>query len=107
VRKYLFGRLLLGFFAVAPLLVIALILSIVFGGVRSPTLPLGKIVIASMLVGMAFYVTSISYFLYIVQTDDRLDSSDKARWTFFLLMFFPFAAVSFWYQFIWRERALQ
>jgi len=60
-----------------------------------------------MMVGIVFYATAISYFLYIVQTDGTLDSSDKARWTFFLLMFFPFAAVSFWYQFIWRDRTLR
>jgi len=105
VRKHLFGRLLLGVFAVAPLLVIAFIVSIMFG-IQSPTLPLGKIVIASMIVGIVFYTMAVAYFLYIVQTDVRLDSNDKARWTFFLLMWFPFAAVSFWYQFIWRDRAL-
>lgn len=75
-------------------------------GIQSPTLQLDKFVIPSMIFGILFYTMAVDYFLYIVQTDVRLDSNDKARWTFFLLMWLPFAAVSFWYQFVWRDPVL-
>ena len=106
MRNNLFGRVVLGFFAAAPLFVIAFVLTILFGG-RVTTFPLGRIVIVSTIAGMILYATVVSYFLYLVQTDDRLDSSDKARWTFVLLVWFPIAAIYFWYQFVWSGRSAE
>lgn len=97
-------RVLLGFLTFAPLMFVAFVLSLL-SGFRPSAAPLGTIVIISAIVTLALYAISVGYFLYLVQTDDRFDSNDKARWTFILLMWFPFAAISFWYQFVWRDRA--
>lgn len=93
---------MLGFFAVTPILFIAFVLAVIFG-FRSATTPLGSIVMASAVAAVALYAVTTGYFLYLVHTDDRMDPSEKGRWTFMLLLWFPFAAPSFWYRFIWRE----
>ena len=105
-RKSLFLRVLLGVFAFTPVLAMAFVLTAI-AGVWPRTLPLGKIAICSMLTAVAFYAIAVAYFLHTVQANAQLDSSDKARWTFVLLMWFPFAAMSFWYQFIWRDRPMK
>jgi hypothetical protein len=89
-------------FAASPLFVVALVSGVLLLG-PSSTLPFGKIVIISILCTVVLYGISVGYFLYLVQTNPTFDSSDKARWSLILVMFFPFAAISFWYQFIWRE----
>ena len=94
MRRHVLGRLLLGFFATAPLLVAGLVLMVIFG-IRSETVPLGTIVIICTIVGLVLYGIAVVYFLYLVQTDDRLESSDKERWTLLLVMLFPFATISF------------
>src|SRR5947208_211467 len=102
MRRNLLGRILLGMLAASPLGVIGLVGGVLLLG-PSTTLPFGKIVIICILCTVVLYGISVGYFLYLVQTDLTFDSSDKARWSLVLVMFFPFAAISFWYQFIWRE----
>lgn len=101
MRKSVFGRVFLGLLAIAPLIAVALILA-TFVGV--PMLSSGSGILGTMAFAVLAYAIASAYFLYVVQTDPALDSADKARWTTYLLMWFPFAAVFFWYQFIWRQR---
>jgi hypothetical protein len=61
MRGHLLVRLTLGFFAIAPLLVIALVLMIILG-VRSESVPLGTIVIVCTVVGLLLYGTAVLYF---------------------------------------------
>ena len=106
MRKSVLGRLALGLLAFSPLLVAALVLAIVFG-FRSSTVPLGRIVIVTAVISIVLYAAAVAYFLYLVQTESRFDSADKARWTLVLMMWFPFGAISFWYQFVWRNGPLE
>jgi CHASE2 domain-containing sensor protein len=102
MRRNLLSRILLGILAVSPLCVVAFVTGVLLLGPMT-TLPLGKMVIVSILCTVVLYGISVGYFLYLVQTDPVFDSSDRARWSLVLVMFFPFAAISFWYQFIWHR----
>jgi hypothetical protein len=98
------GRIALGFLASTPLLFIALVLMVILG-VRSSAIDVGKLVMTCAVATLVLYGVTVGYFLYIVQTEARLPPADKARWTYILLLWFPFAAIWFWYRFIWRDAA--
>lgn len=102
MKRHPIVRGLLGVVAASPLLVFALIGTLLIWG-PSSSLPMGTIVIVSVLTSIGLHGATVGYFLYLVRTDARLDSSEKARWTSVLMHWFPFAAISYWYHFVWRD----
>jgi hypothetical protein len=102
MRKRLLFRAALGIAAISPLLVIALVLLATVGP-RFPSLPLGTIVITSAIVTIILHALCVGYFLYAVQNTESLDSASKTRWTYVLVLWFPFGAITYWYRYIWLE----
>jgi hypothetical protein len=104
VRSHIVGRITIGLLAASPLSVVAVVLSIIVFGFRSAIIPLGTIVIVLAITTVIMQAGVIGYFLYLVHTDPALDSPGKSRWTYILLMWLPFGAIAYWYQFVWRNR---
>lgn len=96
-------RLLLGAAAISPLAVVGLVLAGALG-FRLRSIDVGTVVLIFVVVSLVLYAISLGYFLYLVATETALDSADKARWTYLLLLFFPFGTIAFWYRYVWRER---
>ena len=96
-------RLLVGLFAAAPLVVIASVIVIFVSGTAT-NLPWGRIVIIAIAVSAVLYLAAVGALLYLVETESSFDSADKSRWTTMILLWFPFGALSFWWQFVWRNR---
>lgn len=104
MRKHVVGRVAVGLLAASPLSVIAVVLSVIVFGLRSATIPLGTIVIVLAITTVIMQAGVIGYFLYLVHTDPALDAAGKSRWTYILVMWLPFGALAYWYQFVWRNR---
>lgn len=102
MRRNFATRLLLGAAATSPLMVVGLVLAVALG-LRLPDADIGNIVIAVVILSIVLYAGSLGYFLYLVAREQSFDSSDKARWTYVLLLFFPFGAIAFWYRFVWSR----
>lgn len=101
-RRSIF-RLILGAAAVSPLIVVGLVLAVTLG-LRLRSIDIGTVILIAVVVSLVLYASSLGYFLYRVSTEAALDSADKARWTFLLLLFFPFGAIAYWYKYVLRER---
>jgi hypothetical protein len=95
--------MLLGLFAIAPALSVA-ILIVVMVGVRSATFPIGRLMIVCILASLVLYATAVVYFLYAIETSAGLTGEEKKRWSFVLVMWFPVAAPAFWYRYVWRQQ---
>jgi uncharacterized membrane protein len=104
VRKQFVGRVAIGVLAASPLSVVAVVLSVIVFGFQSATIPLGAIVIGVAITTVIMQAGVIGYFLYLVHTDPALDAAGKSRWTYILVMWLPFGAIAYWYQFVWRNR---
>jgi hypothetical protein len=94
-------RLISGASAMAPLLIVFAMLIVIFGGVRSEHVPIVSIGLAVGALGLVMYTLILGYFLYAVHREERFDSADRARWTYILLLWFPFGAIAYWYKYIW------
>lgn len=94
-------RFLLGLFVMSPFCVVALVAGVLVVG-RPSSLPLGTIGIVTILVSIVLYSVALVYFLYMVETDPQLEAPDRARWTYVLLLWFPFGAITYWYRRVWR-----
>jgi hypothetical protein len=103
MKKHVIGRITVGLLAASPLSVVAVVLIVIVCGFRSPTIPLGTIVIALAITTVIMQAGIIGYFLYLVHTDPALDAAGKSRWTYILVMWLPFGAIAYWYQFVWRN----
>jgi hypothetical protein len=104
MRNQVIGRITIGLLAASPLSVVAVVLIVIVFGFRSATIPLGTIVIALAITTVVMQAGVVGYFLYLVHTDDALDAAGKSRWTYILVMWLPFGAIAYWYQFVWRNR---
>lgn len=87
----------------APLLIIVAMLIVIFGGVRSEHVPIVPIGLTLGAFGLVVYTIILGYFLYNVHREERFDSADQARWTYILLLWFPFGVIAYWYSYIWSE----
>jgi|GEM_PF-3313140 len=104
MSKHLVGRIAIGLLAASPLSVIGVVLSVIVFGFRSTRVPLGTIVIVLAITTVIMHAVVVGYFLYLLHKDPALDSADKSRWTYILVMWLPFGAIAYWYQFVWRRR---
>ena len=102
IKQAVIRRIAIGLLAASPLSVIAVVLSVIFSGYRSATMPLGTIVILLAIATVIMHAGVVGYFLYLVHNDPVLDSAGKSRWTYILLFWLPFGALAYWYHFVWR-----
>jgi hypothetical protein len=89
-----------GIAASAPLLSIVTIVVIVLGGIRSSHVPLVSIFFVIATGSMLAYTAALAYFLSVIHKLPDFDSADRARWTWVILLWFPFGAIMFWYRYI-------
>src|ERR1700754_2074759 len=92
-------RLISGACAMAPLLIILAVLILIFGGVRSEHVPIVPIGLTLGVFALMMYTLILGYALYSVHREERFDSADRARWTYILLLWFPFGVIAYWYSY--------
>jgi hypothetical protein len=93
-------RIFSGLLVTAPFVLLALVVPPMFRA-RSLSLLVVTHVNRYAIMLLVMETIAIGCFLSVLHRGRGFTQTDKKEWTFLLLTFMPFAAVVFWYRFIW------
>lgn len=96
-------RIAAGLAALAPVIVIGGVLTVIVTGVRFESFSIVRASMVAMVASLLAYAGALGWFLYMVHREPTFEAADRARWTYILLLWFPIGAIVFWIRYVWRS----